>query len=83
VEEFGRLAPGEILLAPYLTPGWAPLLELAAGAVVEWAHLPDPATFHPRTGGAPIIVGVAGALTAIPASTPIRIDGATGSLTPV
>jgi pyruvate,water dikinase len=83
VEEFGRLAPGEILLAPYLTPGWAPLLELAAGAVVERAHLPDPATFHPRTGGAPIIVGVAGALTAIPASTPIRIDGATGSLTPV
>ncbi len=80
-DDFVRVRPGDILVCPFTDPAWTPLLRLAGGVVTETGGALSHAAIVAREHGIPAVLGLSGALTAIPDGTAITVDGATGAVT--
>ncbi len=78
--EAGRLLPGEILVAPYTEPGWAPLFLLARAVVMEVGGAVCHGAIVAREYGIPAVVGATGATAAIRDGDRIIVDGDAGSV---
>ncbi len=79
--EAGKFRKGEILVAPYTEPGWAPMFLLARGLVMEVGGSVCHGAIVAREYGIPAVVGVAGAMARIRDGNDITVDGTRGEVT--
>lgn len=80
--EAGGFRPGEILVAPYAEPGWAPLFLLARAVVMEVGGSLCHGAIVAREYGIPAVVGVPGAIGRIQDGDVITVDGDRGEVRP-
>ncbi|MDP2182692.1 MAG: PEP/pyruvate-binding domain-containing protein [Actinomycetota bacterium] len=73
-----RVLPGEILVAPYADPGWAPLFLTAAGIVVDMGGLLSHGSIIAREYGIPTVVNVGPATHFIRTGDIVEVDGDAG-----
>lgn len=76
--EFGRLLPGDVLVAPFTNPAWTPLFQHAAAVVVDSGGASSHAAIVAREYGIPAVMGTGDATQRIKDGTPIRVDGDQG-----
>ena len=76
--DFGRLKQGQILVVPYTTPAWTPLLTIAAGVVTAQGGTLSHAAIVAREYGIPAVIGVVSILDIISDGEEIEIDGSLG-----
>ncbi|MCA1587479.1 MAG: hypothetical protein LC744_02045, partial [Chloroflexi bacterium] len=81
-EEFDRLQPGEILVAPLTAPGWTPLFNLAAAVVTDVGSAASHASIIAREYGIPAVVGCGDATARLHTGMRVRVDGTTGNVEP-
>ena len=79
-DDFARIQSGDILVTTMTTPAWTPLFPSLAGLVTETGGILSHAAVVAREYRLPAVVGAAGAVTAIPDGTHIRIDGTAGTI---
>jgi len=76
--DFARFAPGDVLVAAYTDPAWTPILELAAGLVLDAGGQLSHGAIVARELGIPALVNVAGATRTLRDGDIVEIDTATG-----
>ncbi|MBM3880839.1 MAG: hypothetical protein FJ387_14165 [Verrucomicrobia bacterium] len=76
-----RVAPGEILVAPYTDPGWTPYFLSAAGIVVDIGGLLSHGSVVAREYGLPAVVNVGPATQIIRTGDRLEVNGALGRVT--
>jgi pyruvate,water dikinase len=81
VTDFARVVPGDILVAVYTDPGWTPVLERAAGLVLEAGGLLSHGAIVARELGIPALVDVANATRLLHDGDTIEIDASAGIVT--
>lgn len=82
-EDFDRVRPGDVLVAPLTTSSWEVLFPLIGALVTEGGgQLSHPAIVA-REYGLPAIVGCEGATTRFTTGQTVTVDGSTGVITPV
>jgi pyruvate,water dikinase len=79
-EDFGRLEPGAVLVAPLTTPVWTPLFAVAGGLVTETGGILSHGAIVAREYGIPAVMGVRGAMTRIADGLPVTVDGSRGTV---
>ena len=77
-EEFGKLQPGDVLVAPYTNPAWTPLFVLAAAVVVDTGGAISHAAIVAREYGVPAVMGTRAATTRLTDGQRVRVDGTRG-----
>ena len=77
-EEFDRLRPGDVLVAPVTTPAWTPLFTRAAAVVTDTGSLAAHASLVAREYGLPAVVGTGDATSRLADGTMVTVDGNTG-----
>lgn len=75
-----RFQKGEILVAPYTEPGWAPLFLLAKAMVMEVGGAVCHGAIVAREYGIPAVVGARGAMSSIKDGQIITVDGTSGEV---
>lgn len=77
------LEPGDILVAPYTDPSWAPLFMTAGGVVVDVGGQASHAIIGSRELGLPCVVSATDATGRILDGATIEVDGDNGTVTVV
>lgn len=80
-QDFWRLRPGEVLVAPYTNPTWTPLFAVASAVVVDVGGMASHAAIVAREYGIPGVVGTRDATSRIPDGSRVRVDGQAGLVT--
>ena len=80
LEEGARLEPGEVLVAPATSPGWAPLLAAAGALVTEIGGVLSHGAIIAREYGLPAVLNVAGATRRIRTGCLVVVDGDRGTV---
>jgi pyruvate,water dikinase len=78
VQEFGKLQKGDILIAPYITPAWTPLLAIAGGVVTDAGGALSHGSIVAREYGIPAVMGTHRATKLFRDGQIITIDGDRG-----
>ncbi|HEY8169659.1 MAG TPA: PEP/pyruvate-binding domain-containing protein [Candidatus Limnocylindria bacterium] len=81
-EEFDRLQPGEVLVAPLTAPAWTPLFALAAAVVTDVGSPAAHASIIAREYGIPAVVGCGDATARLRTGMRVTVDGRTGNVEP-
>jgi pyruvate,water dikinase len=76
--EFGKLRPGDILIAPITNPSWTPLFQIAAGVVVDTGSAASHAAIVAREYGVPAVMGTLTGTKQLKDDQWIRVDGSHG-----
>jgi pyruvate,water dikinase len=79
--DFGRLQPGDVLVASVTTPAWTSLFALAAGVVTDIGGPLSHSSIVAREYGIPAVLGTNVASRRIPDGARVRVDGDTGTVT--
>ena len=77
-EEFDRLQPGDVLIAPATTPAWTPLFAHAAAVVTDTGSPLAHASLAAREYGIPAVVGTGNATARLQDGQVVLVDGNTG-----
>jgi pyruvate,water dikinase len=80
-EEFQRLAPGDVLVAPATTPAWTPLFARAAAVVTDTGSILSHTSVVAREYGIPSVVGMGDATTRLTDGQAVTVDGNAGTVT--
>lgn len=80
MEDAGRVAPGDVIVARIVNAGWTPLFHLASGIVAEVGGVLSHAAIVSREYGIPAVFGAAGASRIRDGAT-ITVDGDLGIVT--
>jgi pyruvate,water dikinase len=80
-DDFARLRPGDILIAPFTTTAYNVVLPLLGGVVTDRGGVLSHAAIVAREYGIPAVVGARTATSDIPDGARVRVDGDTGSVT--
>ncbi len=78
VMEFGRLQPGDVLVAPVTNPAWTPLFQRAAAVVVDTGGPASHAAIVAREYGLPAVMGTMTGTHQLYDGQWIRVDGSRG-----
>jgi len=78
LEEALEAEPGDVLVCPFTTPAWVPVLHRVAGVVTETGGLLSHAAVICRECGVPAVLGVPRAMDRIPAGKTAVVDGSRG-----
>ena len=81
--EFGRLQPGDVLVAPVTNPGWTPLFQRAAAVVVDTGGSASHAAIVAREYGIPAVMGTISGTQQLIDGQWIRVDGSRGLVSKV
>ena len=81
--DFGRVRPGDVLVATTTTPAWTPLFRGIAALVTETGGILSHAAVVAREYGLPAVVGVPDATKALVDGRRVRVDGDHGVVTPL
>jgi rifampicin phosphotransferase len=76
--EFGKLQPGEVLVAPYTNPAWTPLFQRAAAVVVDSGGPMSHAAIVAREYGIPAVMATGDGTARLADGDVVRIDGTRG-----
>jgi rifampicin phosphotransferase len=76
--EFGKLQPGEILVAPATNPAWTPLFQRAAAVVVDMGGAASHAAIVAREYGVPAVMGTFDGTRKLTDGQWIQVDGSRG-----
>jgi phosphohistidine swiveling domain-containing protein len=76
--EFGKLRPGEILVAPFTNPAWTPLFQRAAAVVVDAGGAASHAAIVAREYHIPAIMGTGDGTSRLVDGQIVRVDGDRG-----
>ncbi|MDH4141190.1 MAG: PEP-utilizing enzyme [Chloroflexota bacterium] len=79
-EEFGRMARGDVLVAPHSDVAWTPLFARAGAVVAESGGMLSHSSIVAREYGIPCVVSVPGCLD-IADGTMVHVDGFSGEVT--
>ena len=79
-EDGGRLAAGDILVAPSTDPAWTPLFLKAGGLVMETGGYLSHGAIVAREFGIPAVVNLPGILAALADGEPLEVDGGRGTV---
>ncbi len=79
--DFGRLQPGDVLVASVTTPAWTSLFALAAGVVTDIGGPLSHSSIVAREYGIPAVLGTNVASRRIPDGARVRVDGDAGTVT--
>ncbi len=80
-DRLGELEKGEILVAPFTTPSWAPVFGTIAGAVLDAGGIMSHAAIVAREYGLPAVIGTGSATKRITTGDRVRVDGGVGVVT--
>jgi len=80
-EDFGRLKPGEVLVAVTTTPAWTPLFAMAAAIVTDLGGPLSHSSIVAREYGIPAVVATGFATRRIADGQTITVDGGAGTVT--
>lgn len=78
--DWKKLTPGDIVIAPVIDPGMAPLFGIAAGLVVEMGGTLSHGAIIAREYGLPAVANVSGIMTALRDGELVELDAAAGVL---
>jgi phosphohistidine swiveling domain-containing protein len=81
-DDFERVQPGDIIVAPSSNPSWVPLFAIAGGLVTNTGGVLSHAAVVARELDLPAVVGVADATSRIRDGQIVEIDGTTGTVRP-
>lgn len=76
--EWGRLRPGDVLVAPYTNPSWTPLFQRAIAVVVDTGAAGSHAAIVAREYGLPAVMGTVDGTRRLVDGERIRVDGTRG-----
>jgi phosphohistidine swiveling domain-containing protein len=76
--DFGKVRPGDVIVAPSSNPSWVPLFAIAGGLLVNTGGVLSHAAVVAREFGLPAVVGLGDATSRIPDGSTVELDGATG-----
>ncbi|HEX9870904.1 MAG TPA: PEP-utilizing enzyme, partial [Candidatus Tectomicrobia bacterium] len=76
--EFGKLQPGDVLVAPVTNPSWTPLFQLAAAVVVDTGGSASHAAITAREYGVPAVMGTVNGTQKLNDGQWIQVDGSRG-----
>ena len=79
--DFDKMAPGSILVAPNTTPAWTQLFAHAVGLVTDMGSILAHGSVVAREYGIPAVLGVGNGTVRIKHGQSITIDGDAGSVT--
>ena len=74
-DDFDRVMPGDIIVAPASNPGWVPLFSIAGGFVTDTGGVLSHAAVVAREFGVPAVVGTGDATKRIADGRIVEIDG--------
>jgi rifampicin phosphotransferase len=77
-EDFARVQPGDIIVAPSSNPSWVPLFTIAGGLVTNTGGVLSHAAVVAREFDLPAVVGTGDATTRIADGQQLELDGTTG-----
>jgi len=76
--EFGKLQPGDVLVAPLTNPAWTPLFQHAAAVVVDTGGPASHAAIVAREYGVPAVMGTLNGTQKLADGQWVRVDGSRG-----
>ncbi|HEX5415514.1 MAG TPA: PEP/pyruvate-binding domain-containing protein, partial [Chloroflexota bacterium] len=76
--EFGKLKPGDVLVAPFTNPSWTPLFRRAAAVVVDTGASMSHAAIVAREYHVPAVMGTRDATRVLVDGQRVRVDGTRG-----
>jgi pyruvate,water dikinase len=79
--DFGRMRPGDVLVASITTPAWTPLFAMAAAVVTDIGGPLSHSSIVAREYGIPAVLGTGVATRRIPDGARITVDGDAGTVT--
>lgn len=79
-EDWGKVAPGDILVAPVIDPGMAPLFGIAAGLVVEMGGTLSHGAIIAREYGLPAVANIPGVTVYLREGEIVELDAASGTV---
>jgi pyruvate,water dikinase len=79
ISEFGKLAPGDVLVVPYSDVAWTPLFASAGAVVAESGGMLSHSAIIAREYGIPAVVSVEGALS-LPDHARVTVSGFSGEV---
>jgi pyruvate,water dikinase len=79
--DFGRLEPGDVLVASITTPAWTSLFAMASAVVTDIGGPLSHSSIVAREYGIPAVLGTNVATRAIPDGARVRVDGDAGTVT--
>ena len=80
VLDWSKVTPGDIVVAPVIDPGLAPLFGVAGGLIVEMGGALSHGAIIAREYGLPTVANVAGAMTRLRDGQVIRLDASAGTI---
>jgi rifampicin phosphotransferase len=80
IDEFDKLAAGEVLVCASTTPTWTPLFGIAGGLVTDGGGLLSHPAIAAREYAIPAVVGTRMATTTIPDGALVTVDGTAGTV---
>lgn len=78
--DWGAIAQGDILVAPVIDPGMAPLFGIAGGLIVEMGGTLSHGAIIAREYGLPTVANVEGAMTRLLPGQQITLDAGAGTI---
>lgn len=81
-QDFWKLQPGEVLVAPYTNPSWTPLFAVAGGVVVDGGGAASHAAIVAREYGIPAVMGTWHATRTLRDGQRVLVDGTAGRVVP-
>jgi rifampicin phosphotransferase len=79
--DFGRLAPGDVLVCPYTNPAWTTLFQRASAVVVDSGGPASHAAIVAREYGIPAVMGTGTGTRTLTDGQLVIVDGSTGRVT--
>lgn len=76
--DFDRLRRGDVLVAPFTTPGWTVLFDRAVAVVTDGGSLASHASIVAREYGLPSVVGTGDATRRLSDGERVHVDGTAG-----
>jgi pyruvate,water dikinase len=80
-EDFGRMQPGDVIVAVITTPAWTPLFARAAAVVTDIGGPLSHSSIVAREYGIPAVLGTGAATRRIQDGQMISVDGTAGTVT--
>ena len=82
-QDFWKLRPGEVLVAPYTNPAWTPLFAVAGRVVVDGGGAASHAAIVAREYGIPAVMGTWTATRTLREGQRVLADGTAGRVVPM
>ena len=78
--DWSRVKPGDIIVAPVIDPGMAPLFGIAGGLIVEMGGTLSHGAIIAREYGLPTVANVEAVMTRLQEGQRVRLDAASGAI---